>query len=364
MTVERSGSATLSPLPLGPLQDNPLVSVLIANYNYGHYIGEAIESVLQQSYRRLEVIVCDDGSTDNSCAVVETFAQRDPRVTLIRQENSGQGAALAAAYERSSGQIICLLDSDDAFLPTKINRVVEAFTKHAEVGFVGHRTVRINSQGKPRGVLPLSVSDTVAWWGPTLLRNGGIVRHLPSCSGLSLRREVSDKLFPLFRAPEVRGYFGDRVPLLVAPLITPVLVLPQPLAKYRLHGVNRSGGASMSVPFLDREMKAVRVGWELQHTYLATAHPEVSEKFAPMESLLNYWLMRYMRARLLHSQEVREAYNRVIHHPEFQQDPWFIRWFWKWSIVLPRPLFQRAINVLMGAGAIKQLVARLSGRAM
>lgn len=361
MTFERSGSATLSPLPLGPLPDNPLVSVLIANYNYGNYIGEAIESVLQQSYSRLEVIVCDDGSTDNSCTIVETFAQRDPRVTLIRQENSGQGAALAAAYERSSGQIICLLDSDDAFVPAKILRVVEAFAEHAEVGFIGHRTLRINSEGKPRGVLPLIALDTATWWGPTLLRNGGILRHLPSCSGLSLRREVSDEIFPLFQAPEVRGYFGDRVPLLVAPLITPVLVLPQPLTKYRLHGVNRSGGANMTVPFLERELHSMQTGWELQQRYLTATHPRAAEEFAPTESLLNYWLMRYMRACLLGSQDAREAHNRVIHHPEFQQDPWFLRWFWRWSIVLPRPLFQRAINVLMGAGAIKQLVARLAG---
>ncbi len=357
MTVYGSNNAILSPLPLASLPDNPLVSVLIANYNYAQYLGEAIDSVLRQSYGHLELIICDDGSTDNSCAVVQQFIQIDRRVTLVYQNNAGQGRALLSAYARCSGEIICLLDSDDVYLPTKLQRIVEAFRMHPEVGFIGHRVLRVTANGKQRGVLPLSVSNAAEWLGPMLLRNGGIARNLPSCSGLSMRRAVSDLIFPLFQDPALRGYYGDRVPKLVAPFITPVLVLKEPLARYRVHGDNRTGGAKMTVPFLDRELHAMQIGWELQQRYLAAEHPAQVKDFAPIQSLLTFWLMRYMRERLLNSSELRHAYHQVIQHPEFRQEPWFLQWFWKGSIFLPRVVFQRAIDILMGAGIIKQAAA-------
>src|SRR5579863_8833232 len=88
----------LKPIELPPLCENPLISVLTANFNYGRYIGEAIESVLGQTYTNFEMIVCDDGSTDDSCEVVKRFLQRDPRIRLVRKQNGGQTSAANAAY--------------------------------------------------------------------------------------------------------------------------------------------------------------------------------------------------------------------------------------------------------------------------
>jgi glycosyltransferase involved in cell wall biosynthesis len=77
----------LRPMELPPLSENPLVSVLVANYNYARYIGDALESMIAQSYPHFELIVCDDGSSDDSCAVVERYVKRDRRIRLIRKEN-------------------------------------------------------------------------------------------------------------------------------------------------------------------------------------------------------------------------------------------------------------------------------------
>ena len=135
----RAAVSRLQPLPLTPLFSDPLVSVLVPNYNYGHYIGRAIESVLRQTYQKFEIIICDDGSTDDSLRVICDFAEKDKRVQYIVKENGGQASALNRAYEKSRGEIICILDSDDEFLPTKLETIVDVFKKESLPGMVIHR---------------------------------------------------------------------------------------------------------------------------------------------------------------------------------------------------------------------------------
>lgn len=95
----------------------PLVSVIIPNHNYSRYLNDAIQSVLQQTYRNLEIIVVDDGSTDSSTNVVESFGNR---VKLIEQVQSGVSVARNTGFAASTGDLICFLDSDDAWLPNKL----------------------------------------------------------------------------------------------------------------------------------------------------------------------------------------------------------------------------------------------------
>src|SRR5690349_20947116 len=103
----------LRPVKLGSFPESPLVSVLVTNHNYDQYVGEAIQSILAQTYTNFEVVVCDDGSTDKSCEVIETWCRKDARVSLIRQSNKGQGPALNAAFSAANGEVIVLLDGDD-----------------------------------------------------------------------------------------------------------------------------------------------------------------------------------------------------------------------------------------------------------
>ena len=112
------------PLSLPALPEQPLVSVLIPNYNYGHYVGRALDSLLAQSYPHFEGIVCDDGSTDDSRAIVARYAGRDARIRLLAKENGGVASALNAAYRQCRGDIVCLLDADDFFASGKLERVV------------------------------------------------------------------------------------------------------------------------------------------------------------------------------------------------------------------------------------------------
>ena len=110
-------------------QQNPLVSVIIGNYNYGYFLAEAIESVLQQTYRHFELIVVDDGSTDNSREVIESYGEQ---VVAIFQPNKGQGEAFNVGITKAQGEIICFLDADDYYHPDKLNKIVSGFCNHPQ----------------------------------------------------------------------------------------------------------------------------------------------------------------------------------------------------------------------------------------
>jgi len=105
-------------LPLG-------VSVIIPNYNYGDYVGQAIQSALNLDWPAVEVIVVDDGSTDHSRAVIESFGSR---ISAILQENAGQLAACNQGFSRSRGDIVIFLDSDDVLAPSLLREASTAWT--------------------------------------------------------------------------------------------------------------------------------------------------------------------------------------------------------------------------------------------
>jgi len=92
------------------------VSIVIPNYNYGRFIGEAIDSALAQTHPLVEVIVVDDGSTDDSRAVIERYGER---VTAIFQANAGQNAACAAGFARAHFDLVVFVDSDDCCCPKR-----------------------------------------------------------------------------------------------------------------------------------------------------------------------------------------------------------------------------------------------------
>jgi glycosyltransferase involved in cell wall biosynthesis len=105
----------------------PLVSVLIPAFNAGNHIGSAIQSILDQTYTKIEIIVVNDGSTDNTLTVLQSFHDK---IKLIDQENSGCSHSKNRAFEESTGQCIQYLDADDLLSPDKIERQVDLLMKN------------------------------------------------------------------------------------------------------------------------------------------------------------------------------------------------------------------------------------------
>ena len=122
----------------------PKLSVIIPTYNYGRFLGEAIQSVLDQTFADFDLIVVDDGSTDNTKEVVGSFA--DTRVKYIYQENRGVSAARNAAIWDSKGEHIAFLDADDVWLPEKLELQVKVLDSRPEVAIVCSDTYFFDDQ--------------------------------------------------------------------------------------------------------------------------------------------------------------------------------------------------------------------------
>ena len=110
----------------------PLVSVLLPIYNAGPYLAAALESILRQDYRRLEVIAIDDGSSDNSLEILERYRQADSRVSIISRENRGLVATLNEGLAVTRGELVARMDADDIAYPWRLSRQVALFEQRPD----------------------------------------------------------------------------------------------------------------------------------------------------------------------------------------------------------------------------------------
>lgn len=355
-TVECDTINELRPIALRPLSPQPLVSILVSNYNYARYIGESIQSALDQTYRNIELIICDDGSTDESIDVIETYERKDSRVRLIRKQNGGQASGFNAAYAVSQGEIIALLDSDDRFLPHKIERIVEDYQAQADSGFGVHRVIRMSADNRRQGVWPMSAPLPAGWFGTSLLQDGGILPFMPPTSGLSLRRDVAACIFPL---PLERPLVScpDQLITRLAPLLTKVTRVGNALSEYRLHGENNYGPDRVTAASFKRELEYCDALWGAQKRFLATIDPRLAESFQPVHLHPYIAYNRYVHARLARDPDVRSHYDRYMSTLKGPGARYV--WFWRSSIYLPYAVFDFAINLLIRQSRLKQFIVRL-----
>ena len=146
----------------------PSISVCITNYNYAQYLPAAIESVLAQTYPDVELIVVDDGSTDDSRRVLAQY--RDDELRAILQEQAGQAAAGWAAFQAAQGEVVIFLDADDVLEPNVCAAIAEAFTREPGLAMVQWRLGTIDAAGKP---LPRVIPPR-----PGLMPSGDLSDHV------------------------------------------------------------------------------------------------------------------------------------------------------------------------------------------
>ena len=289
-------------------------------------------------------------------SVIEEYERKDSRLRLIRKANGGQASGFNAAFAISRGEIIALLDSDDRFLPHKVERIVADFQAHPDSGFGVHRVIRMSADLRRQGVWPMSASLPSGWYGSRLLQDGGILPYMPPTSGLSLRREVAERIFPLpLIEPLVRC--PDQLITRLAPLLTNVTREDEALSEYRLHGGNNYGPDRVTAASFKRELEYCDALWAAQKRFLATINPRLAEEFQPVSLHPYVAYTSYLHARLAATRTCAVNYDRFIAcltGPDARHV-----WFWKLSIYLPLPVFDFAVNLLIRQSWLKQLVSRL-----
>jgi len=212
----------------------PLVSIVINNYNYARYLAEAINSALRQTFRAVETIVVDDGSTDKSRKVIDSFGNS---VKPILKANGGQASALNFGFGQARGEIIIFLDADDVLLPNAVERVVDVFLANPAITKVQYRMEVIDAVGKRSGILKPD---------PRLRILKGDIRKqiltfpfdipwLPT-SGNAFSAKTLREIMPI---PQSYGkILSDWYLTQVTALFGPVEFIDEVLACYRVHGSN------------------------------------------------------------------------------------------------------------------------------
>jgi Glycosyl transferase family 2 len=353
LSDDRKQLNVVEPVVLDPLPERPLVSILISNYNYGAYLGDAIESVLQQTYDKLEIVVCDDGSTDASPHILERYRSLDRRISVVYRANGGQSLALNAAFHKSTGDIVCLLDADDVFAPNKVQRVVEAFGAAPGAGLAVNRMLIVDKNRKSLGEIPLLSHLATGWLGPSLNTCGPkVLPGLPPSSGLSLRRAIAESIFPL---PSGLRAYSDTLIQVLAPRITPIVGVQAPLSEYRIHGANVAAVSAFTEDRLRNLALWEREIWRAWRSHILSSSASSLDAPVPEETST---LMDYAYARFRSDSGAKTIF-RAIPPDYFLALPSLFRWYWRASPMMPNWLFRKAFAFAYGQTQVKRLVAKI-----
>lgn len=211
-------------------------SVVITNYNYKRFVGEAIESALAQTRPAAQIIVIDDGSTDNSDEFLKQRYEAHPGVTLVFSENRGQLSGFALGTARSTGDVVCFLDADDLWMPDYIEKLGRLYDARRDVDFIFSDLHRFGDADdiesfaeneEDLGYTSIMTYMTDAWYGA-------------STSGLSMRRywagrcvDLPEPFFQMWRL------CADACVVLAASVFgARKYFLPTGSVRYRVHGKN------------------------------------------------------------------------------------------------------------------------------
>ncbi|MEO0406181.1 MAG: glycosyltransferase [Cyanobacteria bacterium P01_A01_bin.135] len=214
------------------LTRDPLVSILINNYNYGKFVGDAISSALNQTYPNIEVVVVDDGSTDCSRKIIEQYGDR---IVTVFKDNGGQPSAFNAGFANSTGDIICFLDSDDVFETHKIAEIVNVFEKNIDIGYCFHAYYDVeHASRKILGRNPVEQETRLIDFREQI-RRGKNPTFAPSTSSLCFSRQLLTKILPM---SEEISFSFDNFLKYSAILLEKGFYLDEELTKLRIHENN------------------------------------------------------------------------------------------------------------------------------
>jgi glycosyltransferase involved in cell wall biosynthesis len=286
--------------------ESPLVSVIIPLYNHARYIGDALASVFAQSYTNIEVIVVDDGSTDDSVAAVRRYGERNPNhpIEIVRKENGGSHTAIAKGVAHANGEFIAFLNSDDCYASSRIGTLLECMLHDGlELTFSG--VDFIDEEGRPSAesehevVMSLREKLNASLEYPALVYACLDSNVAVSTGNFMLRRRLYDRLGGLAALKLCHDWDF----LLRALAIAKVGCVAERLYSYRLHGANtfeqlRDDAISetdvvLGNFFQSLDLEQLQVLFEDRRYFRRFVRQHGYERFLPRNgSLARAWLMQ------------------------------------------------------------------------
>lgn len=139
--------AALAPVQFQPLSEQPLISVIVPSFNQGRYIRATIDSVLNQEYRPLQIIVIDGGSRDETVSVLKSFGST-AELEWVSENDRGVVEAVNKGFARARGELVAIQSSDDCYLPGAFPTAIQEFRENPDLGLLYGDTVKVNAEGQ------------------------------------------------------------------------------------------------------------------------------------------------------------------------------------------------------------------------
>ena len=267
-----------------------LVSVIVPVYNVSPYLREALDSVINQTYNELEIIIVDDGSTDGSCAICEEYAASDTRIKLIHQENRGLSGARNTGLECATGDFVAFVDSDDSISPAFIETLVNELSSASASIAICRFSIRCAS-GSMKGIAASSIIPVI---------EAGIYERPEALKLLvdeKLNVNVCNKLFKRELWSDVRfaegHYYEDAVPeFMLFDKADRVVLVDEALYNYRRR--TDSITASVSLAKINDCISAHFQISEFIRTKLSDIIPD-SQYLKKHQSILSFLIISYIK---------------------------------------------------------------------
>ncbi|MBR8835694.1 MAG: glycosyltransferase [Stigonema ocellatum SAG 48.90 = DSM 106950] len=275
----------------------PKVSIVIPAYNAIAYLPEAVDSVLQQTFTDFEVLIVDDGSSDGTVEWANQMT--DPRVRVISQTNQGSSGARNTGITAAKGEYIALLDADDLWEPTKLEKQLRYLSENPSVGLVDTWTILVDQQGKSMGKVVVSYAESDNVWKQLVQ-----FKTVCCCDSTPVIRRSCFETVGLFNG-DLRFLEDLDLWIRLASRYT-FGVVKEPLVRYRQHPGSKSTNCQGTL--------------EAFRTIIEKAFESVSAELLPLRERGYGRVNLYLAWKAINNQDYQQAlhFNRqaIAHYPQ------------------------------------------------
>jgi glycosyltransferase involved in cell wall biosynthesis len=354
----------LEPLAMPELPPVPRVSIAIICFNYGRFLAECLESCLAQTIPADEIVVVNDGSTDDTAEVLNGYAARLPQIRAIHQPNGGICSATNAALAACSGDVMVLLDADDTIVPERIEKVLAALRGRVDghrPGWVHHSMMRFSELQPRLGLAPYypGGKGPEGWLAAEALKAAS-TPVLALTSALAFRREV---LAAIGHLDSDRLMYQDLQLCTAATLLSPTAWIPEALTRYRIHLTSVSSGSMVSLEQIRKTLQRARHFDVWLRNQLEKIRPGAASLWRPLDDQGGYLWLTFLERWLSGAGKDLGLLWKVLRHPDTRRGPRQYRIYYYGSVLLPRELFVSYSRLIFGSSPAKLMLRKFLRRA-